>query len=388
MKIAILGGGISGLAAAWTAKKRYPEACLTLYEKTDRLGGWIETTKVGPFLFERGPRTFLRSRSEHLLQLIEEIGLSSKIIVSSAKSTRYVWSRGKLRPISSFWPLILSGVLRDLILPSNGAEEETIASFFSRRFGKKFAEQLVDPFVTGVFGGDSSKLSAQACFPALTQSRSVTLTAMKGSKKAPGLFTLDGGMEQIVEPLSRVLDEVHFNCSLTELPNADLIVSALPAHEIAALLGSSFSVRLEHFSVVSFGFRQDGLLPAGYGYLIPSSEGEMVMGMLWDSAVFPTPGQTKLTVMVRSASPAEEARRVLQEHLKIEAEPEAVLVKSASIPQYDLGHQNRVKLFVNEVKQEVPHLILAGNWLHGASVDQCIDASSGVMESISILSEV
>ena len=91
MKIVILGGGISALSAAWYLQNQNPSAEITLLEKENRLGGWIET---GPFQFEKGPRTFLVARSRALLHLIEEVGLKDDLLFSHpSTSRRFLWHR-------------------------------------------------------------------------------------------------------------------------------------------------------------------------------------------------------------------------------------------------------------------------------------------------------
>ena len=95
MKVAILGGGISGLSAAWAIHKQHPRAKISLFEKGANLGGWIQSRKSGPFQFELGPRTFATGRSKELLQLIREVGLNEQLIYSDpAAKKRFL----KFRP--------------------------------------------------------------------------------------------------------------------------------------------------------------------------------------------------------------------------------------------------------------------------------------------------
>ena len=86
MKVLILGGGITGLSAAWYLLQKHPHAQITLLEKTNRLGGFIQTSREGGFLFEKGPRTFPLGRSPHLLSLIRDLGLD---IITAKPQKRY-----------------------------------------------------------------------------------------------------------------------------------------------------------------------------------------------------------------------------------------------------------------------------------------------------------
>ena len=100
MRYNIVGGGIMGLSLAWFLKKRYPHCHITLYEKTNRLGGWLSTHKENGFLFERGPRTFRFGHCPHLLQLATDLNLK---ILHAPPQKRYLLHKGKLR--SFFSPL-------------------------------------------------------------------------------------------------------------------------------------------------------------------------------------------------------------------------------------------------------------------------------------------
>ena len=127
MRILVLGGGISGLSAAWYLRKQYPQAKITLLEKGDRLGGWIQTIQRGDSLFEMGPRTFAVSRSSSLLQLIEEVGLKEEILFSDpAASKRFLWHKGALRSMGSFMPMLFRGLIQEAFVPKKVCEDESI----------------------------------------------------------------------------------------------------------------------------------------------------------------------------------------------------------------------------------------------------------------------
>ena len=138
MKIAILGGGISGLGAAWHLLKKEPKAKITLFEASHRLGGWIESKTQDGFLFELGPRTFQTGRCPELLGMIRELGLQP--IFSEKGGSKFLWHKGQMRPLSSFWPQLLRAAAQDLIAQRGKREEESIESFAKRRMGKKAAE--------------------------------------------------------------------------------------------------------------------------------------------------------------------------------------------------------------------------------------------------------
>src|SRR5690348_14300176 len=112
MNILILGGGITGLGAAWFLKRQNPKAKITLLEKTNRLGGWIQTSREGGFLFERGPRTFQMGRCPHLLKLCQELNL--EIIHSDPNAAkRFLLYKTRLRSVGSFIPGLIPYIIKE-----------------------------------------------------------------------------------------------------------------------------------------------------------------------------------------------------------------------------------------------------------------------------------
>jgi oxygen-dependent protoporphyrinogen oxidase len=348
MKVCIVGGGITGLSAAWFLKKRHPNAQITLLEKTNRLGGWIQTSYENGFLFEKGPRTFQIGRSPTLLLLLEELGL--KIIQSDPSAAkRYLFYNNKLKEIRSFWPLLLPYAIREFFLPSKKVEDESIYDFACRRFSPKIAELFFDPLTLGIFAGDIKKLSMKACFPTFLQWEQEKGSLLKGLLKAPkkekGLFTLPNGMQTLIDTLQKKLQiEIIFNCEVTKIQEnqvftkekvweVDRVISALPPKTSAKSIW-----------VVHVAFKDDVLSKKGFGYLIPSLEKEQVLGAIFDSKVFPQQSkkeETRLTFMVREdeKNPLQAVRSALKRHLKIDAEPiySSYFLAERAIPQFEVG---------------------------------------------------
>lgn len=446
MRVVILGGGISGLAAAWYCKQKLGEAVeITLLERTGRLGGWIQTLQHEDFLFELGPRS-CRSygNGAATLRLIEELGLQADIIAGSkASRRRFIYTRQQLQPLPQ-GPLsfLFSPLARPLIRPllrewwkPRGTEEESIDSFFKRRLGSYAAEMFIDPLVAGIFAGDSSQLSMNACFPQIYQWEQEHGSILKGMlrSKRPtaqhksafvdawrkqGIFSLRRGMQQLVDTLrTRVDADVRLGCeaaSLEAVPEgvvvhtacgerieADQVIACLPAPALARLLPSSEtwfpSQRMASVAVVCCGYREHVLAHKGFGYLIPSSERERLLGVVWDSSVFPehnqSRGETRLTCMIGGEHMADfasqsaddfiaMAREGLERHLGIARQPDAVTIKLAThaIPQYTLGHTQRVAQATLGLQQYFPRIALLGNSYHGVAVNDCIAEAARLFE--------
>lgn len=394
MRVLILGGGISGLSAAWFLKRKNPHAQITLLEKTDRLGGWIATQRENGYLQEKGPRTFSSSRSPMLLNLIEELDLGAELIFSDPHAAkRYLWKDGQLRSLASFWPLFLPALIREPFIKPKFFEDESIYDFASRRLGVRVAETLFDPMTLGIYAGDIRKLSLPSCFPKLADWEKKKGSIIKGlfsekKKKKRGLFTLKKGMASLIERLHSRLDiEILFEHEVEELRegevvakgqvfSADQIFCALPAPAINRLLSEEFLS--QSISVVNLIYPRPVLPKAGYGYLIPSQEKQSLLGMIWDSAVFPQQNkdrETRLTAMVRFEEP-DPVRAALQGasfHLNIREEPNSFSLFQAqeAIPQYVVGHSDKVRNF----EKKKPSWTFLGNYLEGVSVEACIHRS-------------
>ncbi len=402
MKILILGGGISGLSAARRLSQFYPRAEITLLEKTNRLGGWIESEDSGDFLFEKGPRTFSAARSPTLLQWISELGLERELLFSNpSASKRYLWHRNRLKSAGSlFWPHAWRLLLEPFV--GKGKEEETIHAFATRRFGKKIADLFFDPMTRGIYAGDCRTLSVKACFPRFVEmeqrygSLLLGMLAPRKKKKFPGsLFTLKRGMQSLVDaiveklPIEIVKDvEIEFLYqrwgrwkveTKSGAFSADAVFSALPAHALRELLPEMPEIPSSSLDVVNIGFLQrPTAMKAGYGYLVPSTlKEESLLGMIWDSEVFG--GPCRMTAMVSGDSPKEIALDALRRHLGIHQAPDRLEVHPANqaIPQLGVGLKE--KLLDWESSLEGLHLL--GNYLDGASVDQCMARSEKVVKN-------
>lgn len=447
----ILGGGISGLSLAWFLKRRFGERIdLKLLEKTERPGGWIRTIQEDGFLFEKGPRGCrTKGNGSAMLALIEQLGLQHQVIVSSPSARhRYMWMDNKLRRLpaglfsliaSSFLRAVLPACLRDLRAPPSEQEDESIYQFISRRFSPAIAEKLMDPLVSGIFAGDIRKLSLKSCFPFLHQWEQSYGSVLKGAlasrrektttsspfiervQKHP-LVSLKRGMGSLVDALGQQL-QPHLLLSHEaralrcrpkgieiELTNgatleADRLFSTISAHALAPLIAPidhEFSLRLAEIpmaslAVVNLGYHRSVLPKQGFGYLVPTSEKENILGVVWDSSVFPQqnhmPEETRLTVMMGGAHlphlvklPEEKlktlALHAVSSHLGIEAAPTAisVTVAKSAIPQYLVGHAQRVRMLETRLPGVVPHLTLSGHSFYGISVNDCI-AGNKYLES-------
>jgi len=391
-KVVILGAGISGLAVAWFLKKKYNNRlALTIYEKSARVGGWIRTNQHQGFLFEEGPRGFRPTgKGKATIELIQELGLENELVsASTGARKRYISLGGKLHPFSLGFLLrqgAIGAALHDLFTPATVAEDETIENFICRRFNRQLADTLFDPLTKGIFGGDCRTLSMRSCLPRLWKLEQQKGSVLRGAFRA--LFTSHArvhsfkeGMEILPKVLAKKLDipilfskKVH---SLEEI-EADYVISAIPTSSLSPLTHQVDPLEYATLSTINFGWNKKVLDRRGYGFLVPSIEQGEILGMSWDSEIFPTHNrgeQTRICVMIGGNLPEEQlydiAVKSLYLYLKITVEPIACSIHRAqsAIPQYSLYYHQRIENF----KKGLPSRVYAiGNCFDGVGVNECI----------------
>lgn len=412
-RVLILGGGISGLSLAWYLSKNEANE-IVLLEKSDRLGGYLETDVSSGYLFEKGPRTFKTSRCPDLLELVAELGLGEELIFSHKEAkSRYLWNKGRLVKAPSF------ALLKEVFVPllkewrvKPHLEDESIWDFACRRFNPRVAELLFDPLVLGIHAGDLRNLSMQSCFPGMKKweaeygSLTKALWANRGKKKIAGLFSFKQGVATLVQALeARIRGQivcnqeilaVNFSEECAEVKTqdsiwkADQVFSALPMD----VCGKFFiplqekNLKSQDVTVLNLGYPSGVLSKKGFGYLVPTCEKEDVLGVVFDSAVFPQQNrraeETRLTVMLRGEASLNTALDAIERHLGIKTAPEAALIsyKANAIPQYHLGHAEKIDLLERRLLEHFPRFKLLGNYLRGASVNDCIAFAKSCAEGL------
>ena len=356
LDVAVIGGGISGLAAAYALKTAGKgRVALALFEKESRVGGWIKTLRKDGFLFDLGPHT-IRTRGTGLeaLKLAISLNLQEELLFpTKASHARYILQETELKKAPSslfsffFSPLakkLLPALLREPFVAQGDNEKETVADFFERRFSKDLADTFIDPLMKGIFAGDSRELSLKACFPNLSSAeathRSLILwmlfskrekvpADLQAYKKQGPLFSFKRGMESLTEALRKELKESLFTGEeVTKLSfnktwmitlksgkefKAKAIITALPLPPLKKLLAPllqkspcTFEIPYASLAVVPIGFnRKLKEVPEGFGYLVPSKEKSPLLGAIFDSSIFPTQGEspekTRMTAMLGGA---------------------------------------------------------------------------------------
>ena len=426
-RAAIIGGGISGLSAAWYLSRYNYD--IWIFEKNSKLGGWIDTSEK-KFFFEKGPRSFSSQRSPDLLSLIEDLNLSDDIIYSGNDArNRYLYIDKKLQKIpTSFLSFLLSKLTRkhavtlfkELFKQRKNLNDETIFSFVKRRFNEEVALKFFDPITTGIYGGDIHLLSIRSCFPYLYELEQKYGSIIKGmvfqkktkKKNAKGpLFTLKRGMSQLLYKISEE-ENIHIVLStsvekvsqegekaILHTKNVrsefDLAIVATPFHELKSLFPSlpldSRSIPYNNLTTVNVGINKSNLLMDGFGYLVPRIEGEKLLGVIFDSNIFKEQNkknQSRLTIITEEElsnnNLTEFVEDVLKRHLNITDIPAHIsyLRCKNAIPQYCLGHKEKILKVKNFFKERYSKILFTGNYFENVSVDGCINKSKQIVNKI------
>ncbi len=406
--VIVVGAGIAGLTCAWDLRQAGLD--VLVLEAAPRVGGVIRSQRRDGYLVESGPNSILPT--PEATAIIHEADLDGEVVTAPPRSPRYVYVEGRLRkvPLSVLSP---GGMLRaamEPFVPRGREEEETLASFFTRRFGKQVHDRLAAPFVTGIYAGDTQQLSLNATFPRMAELekryRSVVVGMIRAARSGPRskLSSFNNGMETLPLRLSKNLD---VRCGVSDISlDADLrvawgreanrpkaLVLAVPAY-VAANLTRPLSAPLADLLAgatyapmvvvaMSLDERQLSRPLDGFGFLVPRSEKLHILGTLFSSSLFPgraPPGRALLTSFIGGALEPEvsgwsddrirdtvnsELRHVLS--LSADLEEVAMFRWKRAIPQYGLGHRRWAE-GVSSVAAQVSGLFLTGSYFDGVSV--------------------
>lgn len=463
-RVAIIGGGISGLSSAFAIEEgRRSGAAVEylLYESSSQLGGVLRTETIDGCLVEAGPDSFITEKI-WATDLCRTLGIGDQLIGSNdADRKTYILVNGRLVVMpdglmfmvpTKILPTALSPLFswktklrmaRELLHPPLSANgDESVASFVERHYGQEMVDRLADPLLSGVYGGEAVNLSVRAVLPRFAEMErkygSLSRAMLAARKKIPQnsikpapLFTsMREGMQSLAQAVASRLTssclltntQVHtferegmgwvvrssstaehrFDSQLRESIGLqsrqfDALILALPAHAAAQLLTSvspELSTELtaiQYSSSITIGLGYDrsvrSSLPPGFGFLVPRSEGKRLLAATFVHNKFPhrAPEDRALLRCFLAGTNADAAwqlsddqivgivRKELEQILGLRAEPLFTRVyrwKSA-MAQYGVGHLERLER-IEQLRQKLPGLALAGNGYRGIGVPDCV----------------
>ncbi|CAK6972025.1 protoporphyrinogen oxidase [Scomber scombrus] len=468
--VAVLGGGIGGLAASYYLCKSPHVSKVVTLESSSRFGGWMWSTRRSDgAVFEHGPRGIRPAGAvgRNTLNMVDDLGLAGEILPVTyshvASKNRYLYVNkqlhrmpsgisGLLQTVPPFSRPLLLSVAPEMLVKKGKKEDESIHSFVSRRFGKELADIAVDSLCRGVFAGDCRKLSVRSCFPVLYNAEqhrgSVTLGMLLGTgpnhvippgplsqrsiKESWAQWSLSRGMESLPESITEFLEQsgrvqLHREAAVKHISpsasgwtihledgvmTADHIISALPAKALSSVLPLSCQPLIQQLqdistvtvAVVNLEYEGSILPVTGFGHLVPSSEDQGLLGVVYDSVPFPEHNRpngqtTRVTVMMGGAWFQEvfgvpeavtderllaRATEAVQCHLGVTTVPSwaRVCLHRDCIPQYYQGHFRAVESMRSFIKEHNLPLSLIGSSYDGVSVNDVIFSGRTAVEEL------
>jgi protoporphyrinogen/coproporphyrinogen III oxidase len=448
-RIAIVGGGISGLTAAFRLEQRKKQGALleyVLFESAPRLGGVIQTEEVDGCAVEAGPDSFLTEKV-WAADLCRELGLGDQLIASNDSLRRtYILVQGGLvalpdglmftvptKLLSAFasplfsWTTKLRMLREWFFRPEESTSDQSVAEFVERHYGREMVDRVADPLLAGIYGGSADELSVQSVLPRFLEmqarygslGKAMISARTHHTKSSRALFTsLRGGMQQMTDallahipesakransPVARISSEsgkwLVVSSGRTEEFDATII--AAPAHAAGKLLQeanaglTSVLSAIRYASsatvVLGYGCNVRASLPPGFGFLVPRSESRKIIAATFVHNKFPfrAPEDRALVRCFLGGTRDEEVLHLSDDALfaTVKDDLAAMLgIKSEplfartyrwqqAMAQYEVGHRERVERIRN-LLSGTPGLALAGNYLGGIGVPDCVRAGS------------
>lgn len=449
-KIAIIGGGITGLTAAYYLQKEIKANGLPytidLIEGGEKLGGKMETIKQDGFTIERGPDSFL-IRKESAARLAREVGLEHDL-VKNGTGKAYVlvgdklheMPRGSLMGIpTQLQPFLLSNMfsvkgktrmLADFVLPKSTAEsDQSVGEFFRRRFGNELLENLIEPLLSGIYAGNIDQLSLMATFPQFYQMEQKHRSLIKGSRqalpkkkdrpvnKSSKFYSLRNGLQSFFDAIEKQLDpaivSIHKATKVDHIENKTgkyhlLVDSGEVKKADSVILTTAFPVVKRIFSQYDF-WKVFGETKAtsvanvvltfdmasiphdldGTGFVVSRNSNYRITACTWTHKKWPnTTPEGKAMLRCYVGRPGDEgvvdlsdeeivtiALKDLEKIMGITSKPDFHIVTRwrDAMPQYTVGHLDRLHELRNEMKKELPGVMLAGGSYQGIGIPDCID---------------
>lgn len=352
LPVAVIGGGATGLAAAFQVAKS--GRAVRLFEANGRVGGVVGSEREGGWLIEAGPNSF-QENTRRVSELLTELGLGNeRVLTNPTAKKRYIVRGGKLcavpmSPGSLISTPLFSASSKFRLLteifrrPRRRPSDINLADFIADHFGQEIVDYALNPFVSGVYAGDPRKLSARHSFPALWQCEQQQGSLIRGqiaqakAKRAAGnpksrIVSFRNGLQTLTDALAAKLPvgSIELNAKIESvLPGSPwrvvwsrggearteqfaAVILAAPAAALAKLSFGALAERplaaleaIEYPPVTSLflGYRREQVQHPldGFGALVPAIENRALLGVLFSSSLFPgraPEGHVALTVMV------------------------------------------------------------------------------------------
>jgi len=428
MRIAIVGAGISGLSTAFYLQRERPDWELLIFDANPAPGGTMCTVECEGFRFEAGGNGFLTNKPDSL-QLVSDAGAEQLLLPSSDLARkRYIFT-DRLHRLPESPPAFLASqlltvpqklrVAAEVFIPPRRGGDETLQSFGYRRVGRAFTDVFLDAMTAGIYATTPGRVSVNAAFPLVAQLERDHgglfrgMLARRKRQAGPGgiLMSFQGGVGRFIAHLQSVLRaDWRLGVPVSEIARdgdgyrlittageerVDRVVVSATATAAAVMLrgmDAELAARLAAIeyspvAVVGFGYRQLDHPLDGFGLLTTTSAGLPILGVLWDSSIFPDrapEGCKCLRVMIGGQRNPEQlhlddagliaaAREGVRRTMGVAVEPDVVFVRrwAQGIPNYPVGHLAAMEKLFSRLAR-YPGLHLNCNAYRGIAMNDCV----------------
>lgn len=458
-RVVIIGGGITGLTAAFYLQKEVSAKGLPLevrlIEATDRLGGKMQTVVRDGFVIERGPDSFL-ARKQSASRLAKEVGMEDNLIRNTAGKS-FVLVKDRLHPMpggsvmgipTQMAPFVTTGLFSfagkaraaaDFILPnSNPANDQSLGKFFRRRLGDEVVENLIEPLLSGIYAGDIDRLSFMSTFPQFYQVEQKYKSLILGMKKATpaspkkagnkpdkGIFlTINTGLQSFVDAIESKLEphSVMKGCKVERISKkenkyeielnggdqlqADSIIMSVPHHITHSVFSdyhffdSFMEMSSTSVATIALAFPEAAINKdiEGTGFVVSRNSDYTITACTWTHKKWPhTTPAGKVLIRCFVGRPGDEnvvdlsddelVKIVLSElnkTMNITMDPDFAVISRwiDSMPQYTVGHKERIEKVKTHLASELPGVFLAGSSFEGLGMPDCIAQGEAAVEKV------
>lgn len=414
-KTIIIGGGLSGLSAAYYLKQKGED--FLLLEKESRTGGVMDSFNVDNRIFDKAAVSF--SLTSEIEEMVSTLNLQDELVQASAESAaRFIFRRGKLRkltanPTSIFISPLLSWkakfrLLKETRIKSKSPNGESVADFVSRRFGKELYESVANAVLSGIYAGNPEEMEAAVVLKQFVAYESDYGSVIKGMKANKGknkriISSFRNGSSVLTSALYNYVKEhvvsdseviqicrsgIEYEVKTQEGNSyaAEKVISCLPSFELSKIVETDFrslsnllnqikycKVNMSHLAYKSADIKKS---IDGFGFLIPSIEKKPLLGAVLNSKVFENRAPEDETTFTVFSNPDRASVH------KVQAELESILgITSApvyseitswarAIPQFHIGYSELLEKLTEFEKNE--NIRISGNFRSGVSVGDCV----------------
>ena len=425
----ILGAGISGLTLGYYLNNRDKD--FLIFESSKYVGGNISTRNKKGFICENGPNTVLIN-NDSVRGLISDLKIKNDVIYPNKNNNkRFLIKKGKLVKIpQSFGQFIKSNILSLSakiriffeIFIKKSDNSLSVYDFFKKRFGKEFHDVLIEPFLTGVYAGNTRKMGIKHVLKKIWEVEqnygSVILGFIKKKSRnlTPKSFNFKNGLSDLTNTIQqKIKDKISFDSKITSISkienlyeitvNNDIkyrcskLICTIPAYALSDIIfDKKLSQTLKKISycpiyVLHLGLEKQKIKNdiSGFGVLTKPSDNKSFLGIIFNSRIFPhvaPPDKDLMTVMVGGTRQEQLLKidkdllfdKIIRDIRKLFSYDGRIIMKhdflwDKGIPQYGLDHDyitNEIKNFENKNKD----LHIMGNYVNGISVSDCIEKAS------------